>query len=140
MSLYNQFRTDTSLEKAGIVLQYGTNTEGMPIEIRVARAGGANKRYLERLEAKVKPFRRQIQNETIERALLDKLLMEVFADTVVIGWNGVQDEHGKALPYSKENCIKLFSDLPDLWADVQEQAQRAALFRAEIRDADAKNS
>jgi hypothetical protein len=33
----------------------------------------------------------------------------------------------------------LFNDLPDLFEDVQEQAQKAALFRADIREADAKN-
>lgn len=139
MSLYKQFKTDTSLEKTGILLQYGENSKGQPICIRVARAGGANDAYIKRMEAKVKPVKRQIQNETIERAALLSILREVFAETVVLGWENVEDENGKALPFTKENCVKLFTDLPDLFDDLQEQSQRAALFRAEVREADAKN-
>lgn len=139
MSLYRQFKTDTKLEKEGVLLHYGTNSKGKDIMIRVARAGAGNDAYVKRMEAKVKPYRRQIQNETIERALLTGILREVFAETVVLGWDGVEDENGKDMPFSKDNCVKLFTDLPDLFEDVQEQAQKAALFRAEIREADAKN-
>lgn len=140
MSLYKQFQTDNALEKDGILLQYGTNSKGNPICIRIARAGGANHQYVKRMEAKVKPYRRQIQNETIEKALLENIVKDVFAECVVLGWENVEDETGKELPFTKDNCIKLFTDLPDLFLDVQEQAQRAALFRQEIRENDAKNS
>lgn len=139
MSLYKQFKTDSNVERTGIVLQYGVNSQGKPIEIRVARAGGSNDAYVKRMEARAKPFRRQIQNETIERAVLLGLVREVFAETVVLGWEGVEDANGNALPFSRENAIKLFTDLPDLFDDVQEQAQRAALFRATMREEDAKN-
>lgn len=139
MSLYKQFKTDGSLEKEGILLEYGTNSKGDPICIRIARAGGANAQYAKRMEARVKPYRRQIQNETMENALIERILKEVYAETVVIGWEGVEDEKGKPIEYSVENCVKLFDDLPDLFRDIQEQSQRAALFRAEVREADAKN-
>lgn len=139
MSLYKSFKTDTSLEKDGILLEYGKNSKGNPIAIRIARAGGANSQYTKRMEAKVKPYRRQIQNETIERALLEDIVKEVFAETVVLGWENVEDENGNDMSFSKENCIKLFTDLPDLFTDVQEQAQRSALFRQDVREADAKN-
>lgn len=139
MSLYSQFKTDGSLEKSGILIEYGQTETGNPICIRIARAGGANKAYEKRMEAEVKPYRRMIQNETIEKALIDRILRKVFAETVVLGWENVEDETGKAIPFSVDNCIKLFEDLPDLFKDIQEQAQRAALFRAEIREGDAKN-
>lgn len=139
MSLYSQFKTEDSLEKQGILLEYGTTEDGKPICIRIARAGGANRAYEKRMEAEVKPYRRMIQNETIETSVVTRILRKVFAETVVLGWENVQDESGKDIPFNVENCIKLFEDLPDLFKDVQEQAQRAALFRAEVREADAKN-
>ena len=139
MSLYKQFKTDNNLEKEGILLEYGTNSQGNPICIRVARAGGGNVAYAKRMEARVKPYRRQIQNETMETSLIDRILKEVYAETVVLGWENVEDEKGDPLPFSTENCIKLFDDLPDLFKDIQEQSQRAALFREELREADAKN-
>ncbi len=53
MSLYKQFGTDKNLETSGIVLQYG---EG--VEIRIARAGGSNKRYQKSMTQRSKPYRR----------------------------------------------------------------------------------
>lgn len=149
MSLYSQFKTDKSIEKEGIVLNYGKNSKGKDIEIRIARAGGANVQYAKLLEAKTKPYRRQIQNETLDNEVAEKITQEVYARTVVLGWNGVEfpilDEKGEEtgsfeeLPFNEKNCIRLFQDLPDLWSDIQQQSQRSALFRAELLEQDAKN-
>lgn len=140
MSLYKQFKTDDNLERTGILLQYGVNERnGEPITIRVARAGGSNSAYLKKIEAKVKPFRRQIQNETIEKPVVDKMLRETYAESVVLGWENVDDKQGNPLPFTVQNCIQLFEELPDLFTDVQEQAQKAALFRADVLEADSKN-
>lgn len=138
-SLYAQFTTDPKLEKEGVVLQYGMNSKDLPIGIRVARAGGSNDAYHKLMETKVKPFRRQIQTETIAKKQVEKLVLEVFCATVVLDWENVEDAAGNPLPFSYDNALKVFSDLPDLFADVQEQANKAALFRAEIREAAAKN-
>ena len=139
MSLYTQFETDREIEKTGIVLDYGFNSKKQPIQIRIARAGGANERYSKLLELRTKPYRRQIQNETLENAVAEKINKEVYAQTVVLGWTGVEDRDGNEMPFTQENCVKLFTDLPDLWSDVQSQSTRASLFRAEILEADAKN-
>lgn len=139
MSLYKQFKTDESLEKTGILLEYGTTEDGKPISIRIARAGGSNRAYERRIEAEVKPYRRQIQNETIENAVVNRILRKVYAETIVLGWENVQDKDGKPMPFTVENCVKLFEDLPDLFKDIQEQSQRAALFRSELREVDGKN-
>ncbi len=139
MSLYTQFETDREIEKTGIVLDYGFNSKKQPIQIRIARAGGANERYSKLLELRTKPYRRQIQNETLENAVAEKITKEVYAQTVVLGWTGVEDRDGNDMPFTQENCVKLFTDLPDLWSDVQSQSTRASLFRAEILEADAKN-
>lgn len=139
MSLYKQFKTDNTLEKEGILLEYGTNSKGDPICIRIARAGGANAQYAKRMETRVKPYRRQIQNETMENALVERIVKEVYAETVVLGWENVEDENGQPMQFNEKNCVKLFDDLPDLFRDLQEQSQRAALFRAEVREADSKN-
>lgn len=146
MSLYSKFKSDPALEKNGVVLQYGfvENADGepdleRPIGFRVARAGGANVAYAKRLEAAIKPHRRQIQTETIDAKVAERLMMEVFVETVLLGWENVQDENGNDLPFSKQNAIKLFTDLPDLYKNVQEGANSAALFRAEIAEASAGN-
>ena len=139
MSLYNQFGTDKKVEKEGVILQYGNTDDGKPIQIKICRAGGANTAYNRAMEAKTKPYRRQLQNGTLDIEVMTSILREVYADTVVIGWSNVEDKDGKPMPFNRDNVIKLFSELPELFADVQEQATNLALFRAEINEQDAKN-
>lgn len=139
MSLFKQFKTDASLETKGIIIQYGYTEEGKPIQIKICRAGGANTAYSRVLEAKVKPYRRQIQNDTMDRDTMIAIMREVFADTVVIGWDNVQDAEGNDMAFNRENVIKLFELLPELFEDIQTQANNIAIFREEILEAEAKN-
>jgi hypothetical protein len=141
MSLYKTFQTESNFEKNGILLEYGfiDNDPTKPIRIKIARAGGSNTKYSTKLEAKTKPFRRQIQTETLDPKIAEKLFMEIYAESVILGWENVQDENGDELAFNVANVVKLFTDLPDLWADVKEQSQKAALFKAEVIEADAGN-
>lgn len=145
MSLYKQFATDKNLEKTGIELEY-PNEDGLPSTvIRIARAGGANERYSKVLEAKCKPYRRQIQTETITPEKMEQIMREVYAETVVLGWQNVDipaTENGPAMPnapFSHENCVRVFKDLPELFVDIQNQASKAALFKRENLEAAAGN-
>jgi len=134
MSLYKKFATDPSVESDGVVLDYGDGCR-----IRVRRAGGANKEYIKALEKFSRSHRFQIQSNRISFDESRRILVEIYASTIVLGWEGVTDKDGKDLPFSRENCIQLFQDLPDLFQDVQDQAGNAAIFRASIDEVDAKN-
>lgn len=133
-NLFKLFKTDEKVEKDGIILQYGD------AEFRVARAGASNTKFQKLLERKLKPYRRQLQMEMAEEKVIRGLMMEVYAETIVLDFKNVVDEDGKTpIPYSKENCLKLFQRLPDLFDDIREQSMKAALFRADIREDEAKN-
>ena len=145
MSLYKQFRTDKSVETAGVWLEYGENDQKKPVRIRVARAGGANERYSKVLDRITKPVRRSIQAETLPPAQVRKLIIQAYAESIVLGWENVDleaSENGpevKDAPFTKENAVRLFTDLPDLFDDVQEQSRKAALFQQDILEVSAKN-
>lgn len=147
MSLFRQFKTDTQIEKEGIDLDYGPNKD-LPADengnhpsiiIRIARAGGANEAFNKRIEALSKKHRRKIQNDIMEASELREMTMQAVADTVVLGWQNVTDAAGNPLPFSRDNVLKLFKELPDLFNDVQEQAAKAALFRVHLRENDLGN-
>ncbi|MCI0418642.1 MAG: hypothetical protein L0312_05375 [Acidobacteria bacterium] len=123
-NLFEQFKTNESFETTGVVLDYGDGGR-----IRIARAGGANKKYLRATEKLSRQYRNQIRMGTFSGDLANKVMQEVFADTVVLGWEGVTDADGTNIPFSRENCMRLFRDLPALWDDVQEQAASVAIFR-----------
>lgn len=131
--LYTMFETDTELEKEGLVLDYGT------CKITIARAGGANRKYASVLEHKMRPHRAALNSGTMDETLALRLLVEAYAEAIVLGWEKVTDRAGKALPYSKKNVVQLFTDLPELFADVRGQADRVANFTMAGAQADAKS-
>lgn len=139
MSLYKQFKTSPELEQKGILLELGETADGRSICIRIGRSGGSNKRFLKAVEAKTRPYRAQIRNGTLDPEVDARITREVYAETVVLGWENVQDEEGNDLPFNRANCLKIMEDLPDLFAEIQQQSQRVALFREEVLDGDAGN-
>ncbi|MEO0497935.1 MAG: hypothetical protein AAF141_11315 [Pseudomonadota bacterium] len=135
MSLYEQFSTDPNLESGdGVNLKYGND-----VVITINRAGGSNKKFDKIANAKTRPFRRQLANGTMDEDVSQKILKESYAEAVVLGWKNVTDAKGKAMKFNKENFVKLMDDLPDLWADIQIQANTAANFRAVAIEEDTKN-
>lgn len=144
MSMYNQFRTDPEAEEKGIILDYGD------FRVTVARAGGANKRFQRVLEAKTRPHQRAIQTNNFDNDRATVLMKEAFAEAVIRDWevkkedgtweSGIESSDGGVMPVTKENILKVFEDLPDLFQDIMTQAQTSMLFRASLREEAAKNS
>lgn len=136
--LFQLYATDTQVEKEGVWVPVGKDGDKV-IRFRLARAGGGNTKYLKLLELKTKPYRRQLQHDLVDIKTSDEIMMEVFAETVVVDWENVLED-GIQVPYSKEKCLAYFKELPDLFNDVREQASKAAYYRAEVMEAEAKNS
>jgi hypothetical protein len=134
MSTYGQFRTSPKVEKDGVLLDYGE--AGC---FRVARAGGSNKAYLSAIEKMHRKYRKQIQLGILSEAVSQKILRDIFADTVILGWEGVTGPDGEALEFNRTNILRVLEDLPDLFADIREQAANAALFRETLEEIDSGN-
>lgn len=138
-ALHKQFETDPQLEKKGVWVSYEGEDDEPPSKFLIARAGGANVDYTKAMEREAQPIRRKLQNNLVSQAALRKLNIKVFAETVILGWENVTDKNGTKLEFTPENVVKLFTELPDLFDDVQEQANRAALYRKSLQELDAKN-
>lgn len=139
MSLYNQFETNKEAEVEGVEVEYGANADKTVPKFRISRMSKANKKYTKALERATRPHRRAIELETMNNDLAERLFMGVFVDTVLLGWSNVQDREGKNIAFNKENALKLFTDLPELYDDLQEKAKKASLFREEAIEEEAGN-
>lgn len=134
-SPYEMFETDPDAEKEkGVEVDFGS------FQITLLRAGGANKKYANVLNAKIQPVRRRMQNGSLSDEESAKLYAEIYADSIIIGWKNVRDRKGKVIPYNRENVIKLLLDLPELFRDIEARANSFANFRKEDMEEDAKNS
>lgn len=129
-SIYSMFGTDHEMEKRGMIVDFGSAGK-----ILIARAGGANSAFAKVFEAKTRPHRRSIDLGIMDDKLANELLMAAFAETVVLGWEGIKNKKGKLIPFNKKNAIELFTDLPDLFIAVREEAVKMANFKTlEIED------
>jgi len=143
MSMYAQFQTDETLETKGVIIDYGQ------FRVTLARAGGANKKYSKVMESKAKPFRRAIQTETLDNDVAMKMLRESFAEACVLNWEvkqdddewvrGIEGKDGDLLDFNRDNVIATFENLPDLFSDLQEQANKVSIYREEILEQDSGN-
>lgn len=133
MSLWEQFEMDPVVEAEGITVDYGKE------KFRIARAGGANKKFLREIQRTNRKYRKQLEHDLMEDELAERIMREVYAKTVVLGWEGVTDKDGSPLEFSIENCITLFEALPELYADIRDMATKAELFRAHVQESEAGN-
>lgn len=138
--LFKALETNPNVEKEGIIIALGNNSKGQPMEIKVARAGGANDRFSRLAKARLKPYKRQIENDIIPDEVAKRLTREVYAESVVLGWKNIEDRDCNPLEFNVENCKMLFEQLPALFEIVQEESQRMASFRAELLEQEAGNS
>lgn len=141
IDIYKMFGTDENKEQEGIVLNYSDI-----FWLRISRAGGSNERYKKVLTEKLRPYRRAIQTETITEEMSRKLLMEACAEGLVLAWGSKKYGDGKmpaktgeAMDFTVENVVRFFTDLPDIFQDVQEQAGKVSLFRQTEVEGDAGN-
>lgn len=143
MSMYAMYGTDAELEKKGVVFEF----DGF--RITLARAGGSNHMFRQRLETLAKPFRRAIQTETLSDKKSKELIQQAYVDTVVLNWEtevqpgvweqGIEGKDGSLLPFTKENVLSVFRQLPDLYTDVVELSGTASAFKNGQLEEDAKN-
>lgn len=133
-NIYDKFGTDKKLEQAGITLDYGDG-----LEIRIARAGGSNIKFEKSTQFKMRKYNQQLKHDLLEPDQMREVMREVLAETVVLGWSGVTDREGNELPFTRDNCVQLFKDLPDLFDDVLEQSRKASLFKEVVLEEEAGN-
>jgi hypothetical protein len=80
--LARKFATNKSAETLGILYEEVDN-EGPLFHVRLARLGGDNKKYSERLGELMKPYRRMKIGDVPQKAR-DKAFLQTFCETVVI--------------------------------------------------------
>lgn len=128
------FKNNVDREIEGVNLVYGDT------KIKVARAGGANKRFSSALERESKPHRRAIELGVLDDEAARQMMIRVYSSTVILDWENMVDPvSGDSILFSYDNCVQVMSDYPDLFASVMEEAKRLSNFQTEAREADAKN-
>ena len=134
-NLYALYETDEKFEKDGIDLEVSDG-----VRFRIARSGGQNKKYQQILAKLMKPYQRQFDQGTLDNDKAGDIMQLAFIKGCLLGWQGVTDRKGDEMEFSEGNALKLFGDLPDLFAQLQEQAGKVSNYRVEDIEEAAGNS
>jgi hypothetical protein len=143
-SIYAMFDTDEHAEKEGVFVDYGN------VRMLLARAGGSNPRFAKVLRAKMKPYRRQIDAETLPDSVADRIMAETYAEAVILridsmGPDGqwierqIAQRDGTLKPHTPESTVALLLDLPELLRDLQSVAGGVSMYRRQLDEADRGN-
>jgi hypothetical protein len=138
-SLYGTFGTDPVLAEKGIIVVYPL-ANGSEVEFKIKKAGARNQTWKTLYTKIMKPHAEAIEKETLTEIEHGKLLSELYARSVVIGWNGVYDASGNAVPFTIENCMELMQFMPEILSKIIADSHDRSNFREEQMDATAKNS
>jgi hypothetical protein len=115
-NLYDLFETDKNLELSGVGFQFGDSL------FKCKRAGGSNRQFDTIFEDRTRAFSTKMQMASLSDEQSDSILMDVYYDAVVMGWENVTDREGNDLEFTKENFVQVMKDLPDLWKGLRTAA------------------
>ncbi len=134
MNIYELLQTDEKREQQGVKVPLGGKQY-----LLVARAGGSNRAFTTMLASRLMPYQRLLaKQQRLLKAgklpsakvskLVDRVTQEVYAQTIVLGWLIFDKEQGE-IPFTTENCIRMFKEVPELFYTAQEYAQDLGTFQ-----------
>jgi hypothetical protein len=139
MSIITMFKTNKETEVNGIWIEYSPNSDGSIPRFKISRLSSRNRKYARILEQETKPHRRAIELGAMKDDDAENIMVKVFCKSVLLDWENIQEEDGSSIPFTENNAFKLFSDLPDLYDDLNAKARSATLFKDAVMDSEAGN-
>lgn len=147
MSLLKQFGTDSAKENNGVEFELGENEHnGQPMKVLLARRSMSNKRYKKAVDRFTKPYRRQIETDTLPAEKNNEIQVQIFAEACLLSWQNIplsditgnQEDKAKIAEYNTDNVVKMLLKIPELFSMLSLQATTMDLYKLDIED-DAKN-
>lgn len=121
------FKASEELEKNGVWFDVVADTTGFLL--RPFRP--TNPRVKAALAAHYKPYARQVEMGTLDQKKELEIKIKMFIDVCLVDWKGVEID-GKEVECNKENALKLFKSLPDLFTTLQGYAEDFSSFKEDV--------
>lgn len=117
------------------------------IELKIALADmNVNTGYRDALRDALDPFERllarykkgsDLRKEDAEK--INQIGRRVFCERVITDWKGPTQDDGTPEAYSADRCMALFEEFPELFAEVEKEANRYERFRTQVLEDAAGN-
>ena len=113
---------ETTKTENSIILDYGD------IKVRIVRAGDGNQKYTDIMQTRLHPYKRRLDNGTLNPDIALRLVAEVYADSVILGWEGVKDSKGQILPFTRNNAVKCMIEQSILFENIRFESMNPLNF------------
>lgn len=130
MDLEKTFGTDEELVEKGVFVNVGD------AEVRIRK--WENEDFNRLFRKKMQPYRGQSQNGTLDDDVVEGIMNEVIAETIVVDWKNVT-RAGDEVECNKENVIEALEDYPDFREEIINQAETISNFQKNQLEEDEKN-
>ena len=114
------FKTDKDKEKDGVWEDLGDGCS-----VLVARYG--NQAMINAYRKYPRVLRQRLESGQVDDDKSSNILSKVMADTILLNWKGLKED-GKEVIYSKEECIRILADYPDVRNMIFEISNEAQLY------------
>jgi hypothetical protein len=157
MGVFKQFATNRELEKK-LPLTFAANPDGTIPTIYVRRVFRDDASYQAAFTRITKPYKNDIEHQTIDPAIDAKLMQRLCAETTVVGWDNWRLPYGVAggkgegpaewptdsindldIPFSVDAVCETFRIMPDIWRHVVTRASDPDAYKAGELEEMAKN-
>lgn len=127
-----ELSTDKTMEKDGVRVEVDfalSDESRLTGWLLVRRAGGNNLQFATVATALRKPFKYQLDNDTLPADKLDQLNRNLYADACVADFGGFLGEDDQPIAYSRDAARALLAEYSAIYDIVREQANKEANYR-----------
>ena len=134
MAKIGSIKSDLQKETGGVWKEYS-----LGIRLKIARA--RNPKYQEMLRVLMKPHQKVARTGDMETKVFNDILKKVRAETILLGWENIESDAGKKIPYSKKQALAFFNDpeLQDFYLFVVLSSNDEDNYRKDLVEDSAKN-
>jgi hypothetical protein len=127
-NLFKKYETNPQMEAEGVRIPI----DGCVFICR--RAGGGNRRYRAAmaLHASARGDAVNSEDQDVAMSAEDEIVMQTFADAVVIGWENVDNRDDQPWEFTKENFLELMRACPEVWLRLRMEARDAQNYREKV--------
>lgn len=95
--------------------------------------------YTQELGALLQSERCRLRCAELDDTQYRLAVLQAFCKTTLVGWEGIKNQYGTEIPFSADNAIALFTDLPALFDEVHAFYAEMCRARLTIAEQSAKN-
>lgn len=130
MDLEQTYGVDEDLVEKGVEVNVGDAV------VRIRK--WENEDFNRLFRKKMQPYRNQSRNGTLEDSVVEGIINEIIAETIIVDWDGVT-RGGEEVDCEKDTIIEALEDFPAFREEIISQAQTISNFQNDQLDEDEKN-